>query len=192
VRLISFGLAFSLAGIACGGSPPPPATGAPPEPGASAAPEPAGGAEAPAAPEANAKPDEKNDAKPEAAAKPATAEEAQAACTTTASWDKQEPNKLTFNVTNKSQREVKVCWLEFYLYDKAGKQLAHVTLPYNYKIAPGASDGQPYEFSDLGKQIGDKKVGSIETVTSSAKFTDGGEFEDKSLAPDQRPRAAKK
>ncbi len=124
--------------------------------------------------------------------KPVTAADAAAACTTTATYDKKAPSKLTFNVKNTSDREVKMCWLEFYVYDKAGTQLAHVTLPYNYAIAPGASDGQAYEWNDLGKQIGTKAVASIETVITAAKFTDGGEFRDESLAPAKRSRAAKK
>jgi hypothetical protein len=85
-----------------------------------------------------------------------------------------------------------MCRLEFYLYDVAGAQLAHHTLPYNYAIAPGASDGQPFEFSDLATELGKKSVATIETVISGARFADGAEFDDRSVAPDKRPRSAKK
>ena len=126
------------------------------------------------------------------ASKPATAAEVAAACKTTATYDKKAPSTLTFKVKNTAKREVRVCWLDFYLYDKAGAQLGHVTLPYNYKIKPGETMGQPYEFDDLGKQVGDKAVASIEAVIGRATFTDGAAFEDKTLVPDTRPRAATK
>jgi hypothetical protein len=126
-----------------------------------------------------------------AAPKPATAAEGAAACVTTATYDKKEPNKITFKVKNTSSREVKMCWLTFYVYDAGRAQLARLALPYNYKIAPGESDGQGYEFSDLGKQVGSKSVATIETVIPSARFSDGAEFEDKTLAPEKRPRGGK-
>jgi hypothetical protein len=131
-------------------------------------------------------------AAPAAPSKPVTAALAAAACTATATYDAKTPNQITYDIKNTSDREVKMCWMVFYLYDKAGAQLARAVLPYNGKIAPGSSDGFHFEFSDLGQQIGGKKVASVETVVSSARFSDGGEFEDKSLAPDKRPRAAKK
>ena len=189
-------VAATLFAAACGSSSQPAATSAPAEPAKAtpeaSAPAPSESASAPAsvAPAASATPAAPT--APAAAPKPATAAEAAAACLTTATHDKKEPDKLTFSVKNTSDREVKMCWLEFYLYDKAGAQLAHVALPYNYKIAPGESDGQPFSFSDLGKQVGGKQVATIETVISAARFSDGAEFSDKSLAPDKRPRAAKK
>lgn len=144
------------------------------------------------APSASASVSASASAAPPPAPKPVTAADAAAACTTTATYDKKTPDKLTFSVKNTSDREVKMCWLEFYVYDKPGTQLAHVTLPYNYAIAPGASDGQSYEWHDLKKQIGGKTVASIEVVIAAARFADGGEFRDESLAPPKRPRAAKK
>ncbi|MBS1124090.1 MAG: hypothetical protein H6Q90_6318 [Deltaproteobacteria bacterium] len=125
--------------------------------------------------------------------KPATADEVAAACKTTATYDKKQPTKLAYTVKNGSKRQVKLCWLHFYLYDQAGAQLGHITLPNNIKIAAGKSDTTSYDFgAELGTQIGDKVVSSIEVVTSRAKFTDGAEFEDNSITPDKRPRAAKK
>jgi hypothetical protein len=182
-------VAAPLFAAACGGAAQPAATSVPAEPAKATpeanAPAPSASALAPAEPASAAT------TAPAAALKPATAADAAAACLTTATYDKKEPDKLTFSVKNTSDREVKMCWLEFYLYDKAGAQLAHVALPYNYKIAPGESDGQPYSFDDLGKQVGGKQVATIETVISAARFSDGAEFRDKSLAPDKRPRAAK-
>ena len=183
-------IAAPLLAVACGGAPQPPKASDPvAEPTTSAKPEaieqsPGASAVASAAPAPTAA--------PTAAPKSATAADAAAACLATATYDKKIPNTLTFSVKNTSAREVKMCWLEFYLYDKAGKQLAHEGLPNNYKIAPGESEGQPFEFSDLDKQIGGKPVATIETVISSARFSDGAEFSDKSVAPDQRPRSAKK
>jgi hypothetical protein len=164
---------FFLAG--CGGAQPPETNAAktPPPPASATASAAASAASSPAAPKA------------------ATAAESAAACVTTATYDKKEPNKITFKVKNTSSREVKMCRLTFYVYDAGGAQLARLALPYNYKIAPGESDGQGYEFGDLGKQVGSKSVGTIETVIPAARFSDGAEFEDKMLAPENRPRSGK-
>jgi hypothetical protein len=127
-----------------------------------------------------------------AATKPATSAEIAAACTTTASVDEKKPGTVVFEVTNKATREVKMCWLNFYFYDDSGRQLARESLPYNYKIPPGETDGQPFEFGDLASLLKGAKKVSVETVISSARFTDGAEFEDKTLAPEQRPRGGAK
>lgn len=180
-------LLTSLLAAACGGSSSPTATPAPSaEPTASATTQPtaqpAETATATATAAASATPD---------APKEMTAEEAAAACTTTATWDRKQPGKVTFEVKNNAKHEVELCWLEFYLYDKAGKQLAHESLPYNYKIAPGATDGQPYEFGDLAKKLAAKQVATIETVISRARFSGGGEYNGPQPVPEQRPKAGK-
>ena len=184
-------LVATLLVAACGGGSPPPATGGvTPEPATSAA----TAASAPAASASSAveAPPVPASAAVAAAPPPASAADAAAACSTTATYDKKEPKKVTFSIKNTSNREVKMCFLEFYFYDKAGKQLAHLLLPYNYAIAPGASDGQGFEFADLALQIGKQHVATVETVISAAKFSDGSAFEDKSLAPDVRPKGGKK
>ena len=128
---------------------------------------------------------------PPKAAKPTSAAEVNAACKTTASYDAKQPDKIKYKTTNTAKREVRMCWLQFYLYAKDGTQIAHRALPINFKIKPGDYEGTNYEFHELAKDVAGRAVDSVEVTISSAKFTDGTTFEDPALDVKTRPRSTK-